>query len=335
MRATLLAALFLACTVAVAPAGAFVSQPGSITLPVWSPDGTRIAWMDAPMANVPSPLSWQGWVAAADGSHPRLTIHGASLAEGVWQLDWLPHDRLAFFSNFSIYTARLGTRPTLLASNITDEFSTDRTGRHFAYEQSPCGGQCSQPSQIVVINPATKTRSILGDAATYYSDPTLSPSGSQVAFASPAGLLAAHTDGSHLRVLATRASCPQWSPDSRTIAYIGERGSLRVVPAVGGPSKLLLRGPVPCHFGPLGLAWSPNGTMIAATFVAHEALVLINVTTGRTRQLPGFSGVTGVAWSPDSTKLLVAARPKPAACSSLWAVDSNGAHRRLIVRCGS
>ena len=57
---------------------------------------------------------------------------------------------------------------------------------------------------------------------------------------------------------------PDWSPDGAHIAYFGMDNTLRVIPAVGGASRVLvsdlegkLRGQ--------GLTWSPDGSAIAYT----------------------------------------------------------------------
>lgn len=67
-------------------------------------------------------------------------------------------------------------------------------------------------------------------------------------------------------------ACPRWSPDSRTLAFISDRGDegddkqsqLYVVAAEGGDARRICR--VPNGVGEL--AWSPDGTRIA--FVADE-----------------------------------------------------------------
>jgi Tol biopolymer transport system component len=335
--ATLSVALVAAAGIAGA-APAVIIQPGSITLPAWSPDGRQIAWIDATIDNAASPASWRGWEAGSDGSHARMIISGPALSAGAWQLDWLAPETLALFGDFSIYVVRIGDKPKLLAANITNEFSSDTTGKHFAYEKSPCGGQCNSPSQVVVINPRTGTRTVVGDKTTHYGDPTISPDGSEVAFTSPNGLLKARTDGSRLQqVTPQSASCPQWSPDGHNIAYIGRNGSLRLVPATGGPSTVLLSHGVGCGYAPLNFGWSPDGkilTVIGTGPRGTRALTLIDIATRQATRLLGFSSVTGFAWSPDSSRLLITARPAPSACSSLWQVDSDGSHPKLIVRCG-
>jgi Tol biopolymer transport system component len=332
---TVLVVVLSALSTTASAAPQVVTQPGALTVPAWSRDGKEIAWVDDPMGNVVSPPSSEIWEARADGSRPREVLHGGiSLSEGVSQLDWLTPRILAFLGNFSIYLDSLGARPKLVVANVTDNFSSDAIGAHFAYEKSPCGGQCSAATQVVVINRLTGKRSIIGDGTTHYGDPSLSPDGSHVAFGSPDGLLVSRIDGSGLHRIAARpAGCPQWSPDGRNVLYVSDAGSLSVVPASGGTSTVLIPRDIGCG---LGHGWSPNGKTVSVIGpVGTGTLTLIDLSTRQKRTLPYFTSVTGVAWSPDSAQLLVTARRNPSACSSLWRVEANGSHRTLIARCGS
>jgi Tol biopolymer transport system component len=337
-RVALVTAAVVALLGLVSTAGAvpqLVTEPGTITLPVWSPNGKQIAWIDATLSNQPSPPAWQGWEAGSDGSRPHMIISGPALSSGASQLDWFAPKTLTLFGNFSIYIKRIGEKPKLLAANITDEFSSDATGDHFAYEKSPCGGQCDAPSQVVVINRTTGARSLIGNGSTHYGDPTISPDGTQVAFTSTDGLLVSRVDGSGLHKLTSgHAGCPQWSPDGRNILFIDDDSTLRVIPATGGTSRVLASR-VGCGFAPLNFGWSPDSETVTVIGPGGRgALTLINIATGQSKKVPGFSEVTGFAWSPDSSQLLVAARTKPSACSSLWRVNPDGSNRQLIVRCG-
>jgi Tol biopolymer transport system component len=313
-------------------AAAATKQPGTLLYPAWSPDGKTIAWADAPYANVPSPPGWQIWAANADGSKARLVTRGAVLGEGLAQLGWATRRSLAFAGNFSLYTQQLGGKPKLLAVNIGDSFSSDAAGNRFAYTASPCGqGLC--PSRIVVLDTATGRHRVIGDVTAQYSQPTLSPDGSEVAFTSPDGLITSNLAGSSMRTLAPLGNCPQWSPDGKSILYVGTGGDLLVIPANGGPSVPLTALPVGCGYSPSNFGWSPNGKRVALVDPPGERLSLIDVATQKARTLRAFRHVEGFAWSPDSSRLLVVARPSPSACTSLWRVDATGAHATLIARC--
>jgi Tol biopolymer transport system component len=313
-------------------ASAATKQPGTLLFPAWSPDGKTIVWADAPYANVPSPPGWQIWAANADGSKPHLVTHGAVLGEGLAQLGWATRRTIAFAGNFSLYAQQLGGKPKLLAVNIGDSFSADATGKRFAYTSSACGqGQC--PSRIVVLDTTTSRHTVIGDVTSMYSQPTLSPNGAEVAFTSPNGLMTSNVGGTSRRTLAPLGNCPQWSPDGKRIVYVGTGGDLLVIPATGGPSTPLTAQAVGCGYSPFNFGWSPDGKHIALVNPPGERLLIIDVATLKARTLRAFARVAGFAWSPDSSRLLVAARPTAAACTSLWRVDASGAHTKLIARC--
>ena len=317
---------------ALSGAAAATKQPGTLLLPAWSPDGKTIAWADAPYANVPSPSGWQIWAASPDGTTAHLVTRGAVLGEGLAQLGWAKRRSIAFAGNFSLYVQRLGGKPKLLAVNIGDSFSSNATGSSFAYTASACGqGKC--PSRIVVLDTTTGRHRVIGDVTSEYSEPTLAPDGAEVAFTSPDGLLASNLAGTKVRKLAPLGNCPQWSPDGRRILYVGTGGDLLVIPATGGPSTPLTAQAVGCGYSPFNFGWAPDGRHVALINPPGDRLLLIDVATQRARTLSAFAHVAGFAWSPDSSQLLVAARPSPTACTSLWRVGATGAHAKLIVRC--
>ena len=313
-------------------AAAATRQPGTLLFPAWSPDGKTIAWADAPSANAPSPAGWQIWAASADGTKAHLVTRGAVLGEGLAQLGWAKRRLLAFAGNFSLYVERLGGKPKLLAVNIGDSFSSDASGNRFAFTTSSCGqGLC--PSRIVVLDTSTGRRDLIGGVTSKYSAPTLAPDGARVAFASPDGLMVSNLAGTSVRALAPLGNCPQWSPDGSRILYVGNGGDLLVVPATGGPSIPLTARAVGCGYSPFNFGWSPDGRRVALVDPPGDRLSLIDLATQKTRTLAAFRHVAGFAWSPDSSRLLVAARPRPSACTSLWRVEAAGAHPRLIARC--
>ena len=317
--------------VALPGASAATRQPGTLLFPAWSPDGKTIVWADSPYANVPSPPGWQIWAANADGTKAHLVVRGPVLGEGLAQLGFVTRRGLAFSGNFSLYVEQLGGKPKLLDVNIGDSFSSDATGRRFAYTASPCGqGQC--PSRIVVLDATTGRHHVIGDVTAEYSEPTLSPDGAEVAFVSPDGLMTSNLAGTAIRKLAPFGNCPQWSPDGHRILYVGT-GGLLVIPANGGPSVPITALPVGCGYSPFNFGWSPDGRRVALIDPPGGRLSIIEVATQKARTLKAFGHVAGFAWSPDSARLLVAARPTPAACTSLWRIDATGAHPRLIARC--
>src|SRR3954454_23900851 len=121
---------------------------------------------------------------------------------------------------------------------------------------------------------------------------------------------AAADDGS-ARVQLASGELPKISPDATTVAYetpyVGySRPTLRVIPAAGGNSRLLLK-PVWFSFG-----FSPDSKTIAAVTgkeVGRKSLVLIDVASGRVRKID--SGYfSGFSFSPDGARLVYSRAPR-------------------------
>ena len=88
--------------------------------------------------------------------------------------------------------------------------------------------------------------------------------------------------------LAANAEPLAWSPDGDRLLIATDRG-LESIPALGGPSRLLVPG---AHFG----TWSPDGHRIA--FVIGDS-VMVRGEDGRTRLLARSINPHSPAWSPD------------------------------------
>ena len=158
--------------------------------------------------------------------------------------------------------------------------------------------------------------------------PSLSPDGSQVAFAADSesreGLdiyVKSIGHGTRLR-LTTHPSdewSPAWSPDGQTIAFArlgGEAGfEIHLVPALGGAEQKIYEldpNPVTNEVaGPL-LAWAPNGKWLAVPCRTEtpggSGLCLLSPQTRELQSLtaPGtgfMNGDTGPAFSPDGARL--------------------------------
>jgi Tol biopolymer transport system component len=121
---------------------------------------------------------------------------------------------------------------------------------------------------------------------------------------------AAGDDGSNPVKLAA-GELPRISPDGLTVAYETQYAgnavpTLRVVPVVGGASRLLLK-PVWFTF-----VFSPDSKTIAAVTgkeVGKKRLVLIDVATGAVRRVDS-GQFSGVSFSPDSANLVYGRAPK-------------------------
>ena len=140
------------------------------------------------------------------------------------------------------------------------------------------------------------------------------PDGKQIAIVDETlTLYLINPDGSNLQRLAGGVySNPFWSPDGRFIAYLGgeawsakplSRGDLWLIPRAGGPAWKV-PGATDIPSLPAGVAWSPDGTHIAAGFPGH----IFDVTNDQAppAALPGDGAgmwVLGGGWSPDGRYL--------------------------------
>ena len=156
-----------------------------------------------------------------------------------------------------------------------------------------------------------------------------SPDGKQIALVTEAlTLYTMNPDGSDLQRLADGVySNPFWSPDGRFIAYLGgerwsdkplPRGDLWIIPRSGG-AAWKVPGATDIPSLPAGVAWSPDGTHIAAGFPGH-IFDVTDPTPARPPPLPGDGAkmwVLGGGWSPDGRYLAVSRR-QPLRRARLW-----------------
>ena len=158
--------------------------------------------------------------------------------------------------------------------------------------------------------------------------PSLSPDGSQVAFAS-FGEKLDNLDiyvkqigggGPPLRLTSDPAvdKFPAWSPDGRSIAFVRERGDkdeVLLIPAIGGPERRLAQTAYDLPWGPSlnppCLSWSPDSkylmTVDRASAGEPPGLFVLSIATGEKRRLttppaPALAD-TNPAVSPDGRAL--------------------------------
>jgi dipeptidyl aminopeptidase/acylaminoacyl peptidase len=322
-------------------AGQAAPACSSTTLPAWSPDGTRIAFVGRRLRHGPLPVR-AICVATADGKGatplPQTVctrLCRLDLIDSPTQLFWVRPDLLLYGDDFRIFTVPVDGTPEPLGRQpgSFEQFSVDLTGDRVAAGFSNCP-HCAGPVTVLSV-PSGRLVSRIGGQKLDNITPSISPDGKRVAFVRlfadgserTNGIWTASADGGRLRQLVPNGFTPLWSPDGGTIAY-RRSNALRLVPSQGGTGKTLVQHSVDALFG-----WSPDGTRIALQ--RHGGwLEVVDVGTGEMRKLLQLHFAPSVAWSPSSQELLVKTQPRrQSRCASLWRVPADGGKPRLLRSC--
>lgn len=169
--------------------------------------------------------------------------------------------------------------------------------------------------------------------------PQWSPNGKHIAYQLQhdftRGLFRINTDGSNQINLTNNVpgQSPTWSPDGTQIAYLVNElsgYSLHVMNADGSQDKRLLER----SGGPIGLAWSPDGSKILIwsydpTFnVNDKKLFVIHLDGSNFTQLASGDAVGyGYRWSSDGSQLAFATEGS----SAIWLMKADGSDFRQII----
>lgn len=250
------------------------------------------------------------YIVDSDGANAHRVTSGGTAMSPAWH----PNGRLIAYSRLTDEGTRIvlhdlgaGARQTVRASssslNITPVFSPD--GSQLVYATGRGGG--TEIVSTPVTQPASARLVTVGRGSDNTS-PSFSPDGRQIAFTSGrAGqpeVYIADADGTNVRLMTEftyggtsyRAS-PAWSPDGRFIAYQAQAGGFQIM-------LLSLRDRAVRQLTSAGSnedpSWAPDAAHVVFTSTRSgvKQLWVMDVESGRLRQLTHTAGARLAAWSP-------------------------------------
>ncbi len=268
------------------------SGPDIESSPVFSPDGTRIAyqlWQDSRNSLV---------VMDGDGSNA-ITVDTSDVMSRDcterWSHSWSPDGMSLIFprssmcrSGYDLYVVPTdGSSPAvkLLAPGTNSLYGTwSPDGTQIAFLGNEAGGSVglfvadADPSAMSGGLRATRIGPDLGpDLSNPPGRPQWSPDGSELVAVGTDGVFVINSDGSDYRVIVGDASNPAWSPDGKQIAFqrrvdpseywAGRPCTARtwVIDVDGDNERQLEELGDNCYPAP---AWSPDGTRLASVVIA-------------------------------------------------------------------
>lgn len=259
-------------------------RPDAEFAPSWSPDGQRLAYVLLPVGGPPAQL----YVADSNGGGRRLVSGNAgytmSFLGGATSLtsppmgfplpSWSPDSKQIVFTGAKgqlLVGTIDGGEPTEIATFSANDivsypqWSPDGTRIVFLRYDSQQGSQ-----DLMLINPDGSGLQPLLVNGAYNQNPTWSPNGKQIAFASnvDAGfneIYVIDANGANQQRLTNNNvddTRPAWSPDGTLLAYISsQNGSADIsVMRADGSDALVLTENAAEDIDP---AWSPDGTRLA------------------------------------------------------------------------
>jgi len=320
----------------------FTAGPRRDIEPRWSPDGSRLAFLSerAPKDKL------QLYVMPADGGEPtKLT----ALENGVGSIAWSPEgSRLAFVSAVGgqrepdSEEEKRKSRPARVITAVKYRFN----GEGFVYDRRP---------HVFMVSTSSSAPVQLTDGDFIDADPTWSPDGDSIVFASARHAERDDDDASDLWRVPAKGGTPQrltatagpvmlpaFSSDGRSIAYLARPGKnaygrnvrLYVVPSDGGAAVCLTDG-LDRSCGALHVrpAWSLDGRsiVVAAEDRGDVGLWRISTPAGEpaARIVAGERALNGFSASADGRVLAFAAN-SPVTPAEVFTCRADGADERRL-----
>jgi TolB protein len=240
-----------------------LTQEQSDEHPVWSPDGSKIAFDRVVFARGAAVGQIHVFVVNADGTGLRDVVGKA----GLGGLSWSPDGRRLAYRDAegAIRTVALdgSVGPTLYRSDVAHDPAWSPDARRIVFvEDSFNLGSNGRLLEVAASGGRPKTLlEFKGHDVYSESAPAFSPDGKRIAIVRsasegggrPSAIELVRSDGGGRRVLTTlqlssddaELARPSWSPDGKTLAFVDIRGGrfgLWSIPSGGGDAKLLLPG---------------------------------------------------------------------------------------------
>jgi Tol biopolymer transport system component len=315
-----------------------ISSESKPMLGVWSPDGSRIAYMviDAGHTSV--------WIADSVGQHPRqlATDDFASFgnSETIFSPDgkWIAYEsRRTGTSDIWVVPAD-GGEPRQLTHDIRNDtyplWSPDSKWIAFLSERG-------KQTDIWVV-PATGGEEIRVTDDAAVEELMQWRDGSTLAFLTGQGqsgiwaMTLADSAERRLTPDSLRTGSPTLSPDGTQVAMLIQRGGgvsdLAVMPVTGGSLRTLVQGGNNSE-----ISWSPDGARIAFTSDRGGTtdIWVVDVAGGEPRQLENWpGGERAPAWSGDGSGIYFMS-DRDARLGDIWQVAAAGGEPTRVTRVGT
>ena len=321
----------------------FTTSPQSSNSPRWSPDGQSLAFISSrPGADGSATTESrpQLWLLSMSGGEARRVT---SLKNGASNFQWSPDGtRLACLSR---------TGPSDNRQDTKDK-SDVRHYSHISYKFNDTGWFDDKRSHIWIVDVKTGTAKQLTYGDDWNdTDPQWSPDGTRIAFVSNrtgkeydenrnVDVWVTGSDGGQITKISDHEegdNSPRWSPDGKTIAYIGrvredEHPKIWLAPGAGGSSSVLAARNL--DLIPSDLDWAEAGKALYFQTGVKGETHLYGVDLASKDLRPVTSGARAVRGVDinDKTQRMVYTSNDFKHLDDLYVSDLSGANERKLTR---